>query len=137
MFVSDSGFEILPCNRYTSEQNGAKIVATKEWYENNAGAVVSGCTDLYSCRVSKCVFYVCTGRETIRSSTWWAASLSSRPARRTCCYATGRTTSASCTPLAKTAPSSGSDPPLSSITVLMKKVLAKHLSPSAERRAAV
>lgn len=31
MFASDSGFEILPCNRYSSEQNGAKIVATKEW----------------------------------------------------------------------------------------------------------
>lgn len=31
MFATDSGFEILPCNRYSSEQNGAKIVATKEW----------------------------------------------------------------------------------------------------------
>lgn len=31
MFAADSGFEILPCNRYSSEQNGAKIVATKEW----------------------------------------------------------------------------------------------------------
>lgn len=31
MFAADSGFEILPCNRYSSEQNGAKIVATKIW----------------------------------------------------------------------------------------------------------
>lgn len=31
MFAADSGFEILPCNRYSSEQNGAKIVATKDW----------------------------------------------------------------------------------------------------------
>lgn len=31
MFAADSGFEILPCSRYSSEQNGAKIVATKDW----------------------------------------------------------------------------------------------------------
>ncbi|XP_063049441.1 histone-lysine N-methyltransferase KMT5B-like, partial [Engraulis encrasicolus] len=31
MFASSSGFEILPCSRYSSENNGAKIVATKEW----------------------------------------------------------------------------------------------------------
>lgn len=36
MFATDSGFEILPCNRYSSEQNGAKIVATKEWWEHSA-----------------------------------------------------------------------------------------------------
>lgn len=36
MFATDSGFEILPCNRYSSEQNGAKIVATKEWWEHAA-----------------------------------------------------------------------------------------------------
>lgn len=35
MFATDSGFEILPCNRYSSEQNGAKIVATKEWWEHS------------------------------------------------------------------------------------------------------
>ncbi|XP_006893303.1 PREDICTED: histone-lysine N-methyltransferase SUV420H1 [Elephantulus edwardii] len=35
MFATESGFEILPCNRYSSEQNGAKIVATKEWKRND------------------------------------------------------------------------------------------------------
>ncbi|KAG5849246.1 hypothetical protein ANANG_G00107910 [Anguilla anguilla] len=43
MFATDSGFEILPCNRYSSEQNGAKIVATKEWKRNDKMEYLVGC----------------------------------------------------------------------------------------------
>lgn len=60
-----------------------------------------------------------TGKETTRSSIWWDASPSSRRARKTCCSATARTTSASCIPPARTAHSSGSGRPPSSITVLV------------------
>ncbi|XP_062403913.1 histone-lysine N-methyltransferase KMT5B [Sardina pilchardus] len=43
MFATDSGFEILQCNRYSSEQNGAKIVATKEWKRNDKIEYLVGC----------------------------------------------------------------------------------------------
>ncbi|KPP64349.1 histone-lysine N-methyltransferase SUV420H1-like [Scleropages formosus] len=43
MFATDSGFEILPCNRYSSERNGAKIVATKEWKRNDKIEYLVGC----------------------------------------------------------------------------------------------
>lgn len=44
MFATDSGFEILPCNRYSSEQNGAKIVATKEWWGQDITCLDCCCT---------------------------------------------------------------------------------------------
>ncbi|XP_018621351.1 histone-lysine N-methyltransferase KMT5B-like [Scleropages formosus] len=43
MFAADSGFEILPCHRYSSERNGAKIVATKEWKRNDKIKYLVGC----------------------------------------------------------------------------------------------
>ncbi|KAE8607655.1 hypothetical protein XENTR_v10011239 [Xenopus tropicalis] len=43
MFATSSGFEILPCNRYSSERNGAKIVATKEWKRNDKIELLVGC----------------------------------------------------------------------------------------------
>nr|XP_014349913.1 PREDICTED: histone-lysine N-methyltransferase SUV420H1 isoform X2 [Latimeria chalumnae] len=43
MFATESGFEILPCNRYSSEKNGAKIVATKEWKRNDKIELLVGC----------------------------------------------------------------------------------------------
>ncbi|XP_068116919.1 histone-lysine N-methyltransferase KMT5B isoform X2 [Hyperolius riggenbachi] len=43
MFATSSGFEILPCNRYSSEHNGAKIVATKEWKRNDKIELLVGC----------------------------------------------------------------------------------------------
>ncbi|XP_069480196.1 histone-lysine N-methyltransferase KMT5B [Ambystoma mexicanum] len=43
MFATESGFELLPCNRYSSEQNGAKIVATKEWKRNDKIEWLVGC----------------------------------------------------------------------------------------------
>ncbi|XP_018112365.1 histone-lysine N-methyltransferase KMT5B-B isoform X2 [Xenopus laevis] len=43
MFATSSGFEILPCCRYSSERNGAKIVATKDWKRNDKIELLVGC----------------------------------------------------------------------------------------------
>ena len=31
MYDPDAGIEVIPCNRYSTETCGAKIVVTKEW----------------------------------------------------------------------------------------------------------
>ncbi|KAG8568037.1 hypothetical protein GDO81_013868 [Engystomops pustulosus] len=43
MFLPESGFMILPCNRYSLETNGAKVVAKKPWARNDKIALLVGC----------------------------------------------------------------------------------------------
>lgn len=43
IFLPISGFEILPCNRYSSESNGAKIVSLRKWKENDKIELLVGC----------------------------------------------------------------------------------------------
>ncbi|XP_068099062.1 histone-lysine N-methyltransferase KMT5C-like isoform X2 [Hyperolius riggenbachi] len=43
MFLPESGFMILSCNRYSMETNGAKVVATKPWVKNEKIALLVGC----------------------------------------------------------------------------------------------
>ena len=33
MYDPDAGIEVVPCDRYSTETCGAKVVVTKEWYE--------------------------------------------------------------------------------------------------------
>ncbi|XP_067875703.1 histone-lysine N-methyltransferase KMT5C-like [Heterodontus francisci] len=43
IFLPESGFEILPCDRYSSESNGAKIVSLRKWKENDKIELLVGC----------------------------------------------------------------------------------------------
>ncbi|XP_078286563.1 uncharacterized protein LOC144611366 isoform X2 [Rhinoraja longicauda] len=43
IFLPESGFEIFPCNRYSSESNGAKIVSLRKWKENDKIELLVGC----------------------------------------------------------------------------------------------
>ena len=31
IFNQNAGFQVIPCNRYSLEERGAKVVATGEW----------------------------------------------------------------------------------------------------------
>uniref|UniRef100_UPI00358F9929 uncharacterized protein isoform X1 n=2 Tax=Myxine glutinosa TaxID=7769 RepID=UPI00358F9929 len=43
IFTHASGFEIRPCNRYSSEKNGAKVLATRHWEKNEKMQFLVGC----------------------------------------------------------------------------------------------
>uniref|UniRef100_A0A8C4WX09 Uncharacterized protein n=1 Tax=Eptatretus burgeri TaxID=7764 RepID=A0A8C4WX09_EPTBU len=38
-----TGFEIRPCNRYSSEKNGAKVLVTRQWKKNEKMQFLVGC----------------------------------------------------------------------------------------------
>ncbi|XP_051996130.1 uncharacterized protein LOC127653466 isoform X2 [Xyrauchen texanus] len=42
-FLLDSGVNIEPCNRYSSETNGAKITSTRHWFVGERVEVLQGC----------------------------------------------------------------------------------------------
>ncbi|XP_078489994.1 histone-lysine N-methyltransferase KMT5B isoform X1 [Ciona intestinalis] len=43
MFDPECGFSIQPCNRYTLEDGGAKIVSTRDWCKNDKMNLLVGC----------------------------------------------------------------------------------------------
>uniref|UniRef100_A0A8C4N778 [histone H4]-N-methyl-L-lysine20 N-methyltransferase KMT5B n=1 Tax=Eptatretus burgeri TaxID=7764 RepID=A0A8C4N778_EPTBU len=43
IFTDASGFEIRPCNRYSSEKNGAKVLVTRQWKKNEKMQFLVGC----------------------------------------------------------------------------------------------
>lgn len=43
IFNSNSGYEVVPCNRYSGEERGAKVVATCEWNKGDKLPYLCGC----------------------------------------------------------------------------------------------
>ncbi|XP_031554041.1 histone-lysine N-methyltransferase KMT5B-like [Actinia tenebrosa] len=43
IFHAEAGFQIVPCNRYSKEQNGAKVIATDNWYKGDKLPYLCGC----------------------------------------------------------------------------------------------
>jgi len=43
VFHANAGFKIIPCNRYSLENNGAKVIAMDHWEKNEKLPFLCGC----------------------------------------------------------------------------------------------
>lgn len=43
IFNSNSGFKVVPCDRYSGEERGAKVVSTCDWYKGDKLPYLCGC----------------------------------------------------------------------------------------------